>query len=180
MQAHTHTHTPFLEVPSDIHGTYRTIFPLSVSSYLSHKKSRHSTQPVNSIDLQNQNSSSMATAKFTTDIGTSVQQLQAMQPGMGGGSTGAYQVPAKQLPANSGRTPQEDRSRQLVPMDSAPIPAHKSLPTNNAFNIKSLLAVGEILLISCDYKSLQLPSDFWATSDFPPVVLKQIEADFDW
>ena len=64
-----------------------------------------------------------------------------------------------------------------------PIPAHRPLPTNSKFNVESLLAVGEVLLVSCDYESLRLPRDFWATAeymDFSPVVMKQLEADFDW
>lgn len=51
------------------------------------------------------------------------------------------------------------------------------------FNLNSLLAVGEVLLVSTnDYKSLQLPSGFWAAehSVLSPTVRQQIEKDFDW
>lgn len=134
-------------------------FFLSVSSYLSHKKSSHSTQPVNSVELNNKNAQSPSAA-IREFVGTAVQRQHCPMDC----STAIQPTLATHLPMDS----------------SAPTPA--PIPTDNVFNLDSLLAVGEVLLVSGNYKSLQLPSYFWAPECkvFPPDIQQQIETDFDW
>jgi hypothetical protein len=77
---------------------------------------------------------------------------------------------------------------QATPMDcSTAMQIHRndSIPPQESpltSNIDSLLIAGEVLLIADNYKSLELPNDFWSSEHtaFPPEVSQLIESDFDW
>lgn len=129
------------------------LFSLSVSSYLSHRRG-NTTPPAAAMNSIKPNNENASVAA----------------PMKLGGNTTSTVLCPKEPSARSKESP----------IDCS-VPTTQ-VQTYNTFDPESLLAVGEVLLISENYKGLQVPSDFWSAEQtlFSPAVQQLIERDFDW